>query len=98
MRPWLDFKFIFLQVRISHPLDNKNVLKFCEWYETPEHIWVITELAVGGSLKDILEQDGFISTSELPSFIKDIAAGLNYIHSRGVIYCDLQPSKVCVCV
>lgn len=84
----------YTQVRIMHSLDNKNVLKFIEWYEAPQHIWVITELTVGGSLRDMLEQDGFIPLSELPNFLKDITTGLSYIHSKGIIYCDLQPSKV----
>jgi hypothetical protein len=41
-------------------LDHDNVLKSLEWYEIPKHIWVITELVTGGSLADILEQDGCI--------------------------------------
>ena len=41
-------------------LDHAHVLMFHEWYETPKYIWVITELTSGGTLADILEQDGFI--------------------------------------
>lgn len=83
------------QVQLMHLLDHDNVLRFLEWYETPQHIWVITELAIGGSLRDILEQDGFIPGPNIGAFVSDIVAGLDYIHSRGVIYCDLQPGKVC---
>ncbi len=77
-----------------HSLDHENVLKFREWYETPQHIWVITELAIGGSLSHILHQDGCIPGPNIHDFVRDIAAGLAFIHSRGVLYCDLQPSKV----
>lgn len=75
-------------------MDHNNVLQFIEWYETPQHIWVITDLAVGGSLADLLKQDGFLPDACLDDFVRDISAGLNYIHSRGVLYCDLQPAKV----
>lgn len=78
-----------------HGLDHRNVLRFFEWYETPKHIWVISELASGGSLAEILEQDGSISPDTVGGFIKDIASGLNYLHSSEICYCDLQPKKVC---
>ena len=75
-------------------LDHAHVLMFREWYETPKHIWVITELASGGTLADILEQDGCIPFPQVVDFVRDIASGLNYVHSRQIVYCDLQPHKV----
>lgn len=77
-----------------HSLDHTNVLKFYEWYETPKHIWVITELASGGTLYEILEQDVKIPPDKVEDFIRDIASGLNYLHSVGIVYSDLQPKKV----
>lgn len=79
-----------------HSLDHSNVLQFTEWYETSQHIWVITELAVGGTLADLLKQDGYIPDTHLEEFVRDIVAGLNYIHSQGILYCDLQPGKVSI--
>ena len=75
-------------------LDHAHVLMFHEWYETPKHIWVITELASGGTLADILEQDGCIPFPQVVDFVRDIASGLSYVHSRQIVYCDLQPHKV----
>ena len=77
-----------------HSLDHQNILKFLEWYETPKHIWVISELASGGTLAEILEQDMVIPPDKVGGFVKDIAAGLHYLHSCEVLYCDLQPKKV----
>ena len=51
---------------------------FHEWYETPKHIWVITELANGGTLADILEEDGCIPFSQVVDFVRDITSGLSY--------------------
>ena len=64
---------------------------FHEWYEMPKHIWVITELANGGMLADILEQDSCLPFSQVVDFMKDIASGLSYVYSRQIVYCDLQP-------
>lgn len=81
-------------MRILHTLDHCNVLVFYEWYETPKHIWVITELASGGTLAEILEQDGSIPQDKVGGFVRDISSGLNYLHCNGIIYCDLRPQKV----
>ena len=55
---------------------------------------MITELANGGTLADILEQDGCIPFPQVVDFVRDIASGLSYVHSRQIVYCDLQPHKV----
>lgn len=70
------------------------MVKFLEWYETSNHLWVVTELVQGGTLADILDQDGFIPLGELAAFLVDIAAGLNFVHSAGILYCNLQPTNV----
>ena len=85
-----------LQVRLMYDFNHTNILKFREWYETSQHIWVITELGNGGTLADILEQDGYIPFLRVSDFLRDIVAGLHYLHSRKILYCDLQPSKVCL--
>ena len=86
--------FVCLQVRLILSLRHSNVLQFREWYETSQHVWVVTELASGGSLALLLEQDGRVALGNVPDFLSDIAAGLNYLHTKSIIYCDLQPQKV----
>ena len=90
----LAMTFVCLQVRLIVSLRHSNVLQFREWYETSQHVWVVTELASGGSLALVLEQDGRVALGNVPDFLSDIAAGLNYLHSKSIIYCDLQPQKV----
>ena len=79
---------------LRHALQHRNVVQFLEWYETPQHVWVITELANGGTLADILAQDGCIATNQIAGFTQDISRGLEHIHSENIVYCDLQPCKV----
>lgn len=81
-------------VQLQHSLAHSNVLKFLEWYETRQHIWVITELASGGTLLDMMELDGPVPPSHLSEFLRDLASGLHYLHSSNVIIVDLHPSSV----
>ncbi|KAJ4461897.1 putative Serine/threonine-protein kinase RUNKEL [Paratrimastix pyriformis] len=86
--------FILNEVRIMHNLDHTNVLKFVNWYETGNHIWLIIEYCSGGDLKKLLVEDGKLPEQSVRAFSADIRAGLQYLHSRGIIYADLCPSTV----
>jgi len=57
-------------------------------------MWVITELTSGGTLAQILEQDGRLPPGKVEAFFMDISSGLSYLHSVQILYCDLQPGKV----
>jgi serine/threonine-protein kinase ULK4 len=83
-------------VHLCHNLRHNNVRGFLEWYETPKHIWIITELCSGGSLNDVLEQDGCLPEPVVWDFLHQLASGLCYLHSSGVLYCDLRPVKILV--
>jgi serine/threonine-protein kinase ULK4 len=44
-------------VRIFHNLKNRHVLKFFNWYETRNHLWIIFEYCAGGDLFQLIEQE-----------------------------------------
>ena len=75
---------------LSHP----NIVKFHNWYETNNHLWVITEYCTGGDLKSIVAvEDAFPETS-CRVFAGDIVEGLAHLHAHGVVYADLKPSNI----
>ena len=49
---------------------------------------------IAGTLDILLEQDGCLPESSIKSFGVDICEGLFYIHSLGLLFCDLIPRKV----
>ena len=40
-----------------HKLDSRYVLKFFDWYESSNHIWLILEYCMGGDLLNLITQD-----------------------------------------
>jgi len=81
-------------VRVSYELEHPNIVRFYEWYETTNHLWLVVELCAGNSLQDILSQDSFLPEPVVKSFGKDLVAGLAYLHSQEIVYADLCPSNV----
>ncbi|XP_077997486.1 serine/threonine-protein kinase ULK4-like [Glandiceps talaboti] len=82
------------RVRLTHELDHSNIVHFHEWYETTNHLWLVVELCTGGSLETLINQDEHLPESAVRKFGIDLVRGLHYIHSLGIIFCDLRPSKI----
>lgn len=75
-------------------LDHTHILQFLEWYRSPQHIWLVTELASVGTLADVMTSDGPTPLQSIPSFVSDILSGLNHAHLMGVVVRDLCPAKI----
>ena len=48
----------------------------------------------GGSLETVIVQDERLPESSIRKFGIDMVQGLHHIHSLGIIFSDLKPSKV----
>ncbi|CAH8575350.1 unnamed protein product [Schistosoma bovis] len=70
-----------------------NHVRFYEWYETSNHLWLVMELCTGGSLEQVIKEDRFLSENVVRKFGADIVRGLQYVHSRGVVFNRLLPSR-----
>mmetsp|Transcript_8196 Transcript_8196/g.16118 ORF Transcript_8196/g.16118 Transcript_8196/m.16118 type:complete len:1213 (+) Transcript_8196:4271-7909(+) len=87
-------KKVLNEVRILHTLDHHQVLKFHNWYETRNHLWIIYEYCAGGDLLALMEQDKGLPEPSVRTFAQDLVAGMLYLHSQGVIFADLKPSNL----
>ncbi len=75
--------------QMRHP-NILNVYDFGEYEGTP---YMIVEYVPGGSLANRLGQ-GMIDRASALNFLRGIAAGLDYAHSRGVVHRDIKPANV----
>ncbi|CAG9577140.1 putative protein kinase [Leishmania major strain Friedlin] len=77
-------------VQLLRSMHHSNVIEFHNWYETNNHLWIITEYCTGGDMSTILRSNINLTTQAVQAFGRDVAMGLMYIHSKGVVYNDLQ--------
>ena len=75
--------------QMRHP-NILNVYDFGDFEGTP---YMIVEYVPGGSLANRLSQ-GMIDQAAALNFLRGIAAGLDYAHSRGVVHRDIKPANV----
>ncbi len=84
------------EVQILHKLESPHCLKFHDWYETRNNLWLILEYCTGADLEKLLIQDGHLPEDSVRIFGLDILAGLKYLHSEGLLHCDLRPRNFLV--
>ncbi|KAM3755411.1 hypothetical protein ACB098_02G037300 [Castanea mollissima] len=85
---------VLQEVRVLHSLAHPNVLQFYSWYETSAHLWLVLEYCVGGDLMTLLRQDSQLPEDSIHDIARDLLKALQYLHSKGIIYCDLKPSNI----
>ncbi|XP_072959358.1 uncharacterized protein [Typha angustifolia] len=80
---------------LSH-LYHRNVIKLAAACKKPPVFCIITEYLSGGSLRAFLHKldHQSVPLKKLISISLDIARGMEYIHSQGVIHRDLKPENI----
>ncbi|CAM9368520.1 unnamed protein product, partial [Scytosiphon promiscuus] len=83
-------------LKVIHRLSSPNVLKFYDWYETRNNVWLILEFCTGGDLLTLIKQDHREPESAVRLFGVDLLAGLQQTHACGYLHGDLRPSNVLI--
>ncbi|XP_044497273.1 serine/threonine/tyrosine-protein kinase HT1-like [Mangifera indica] len=86
------------EVTLLSQLHHANVIKFVAACRKPPVYFVITEYLSEGSLRAYLHklEHKSLPLQKLIRIALDIARGMEYIHSQGVIHRDLKPENVLI--
>ena len=74
----------------QHP----NVINLVDSFETPDRIYVVTELMSGGELFDYIIDRGALSEDEASAIARSICSAVAYMHSLHIIHRDIKPENL----
>ncbi|XP_009595040.1 serine/threonine/tyrosine-protein kinase HT1-like [Nicotiana tomentosiformis] len=86
------------EVTLLSQLHHQNVVKFVGACRKPPVFCVVTEYLCEGSLRAYLHklEHKSLNLQKLIALALDIARGMQYIHSQGVIHRDLKPENILI--
>ena len=88
---WLQTEVSILK-KCRHP--NITFLREVLFSTTCDHVFLIMELARGGSLHDRIEAEKGLPEAYTASILFQIASALDYLHSLAIVHRDMKPENV----
>jgi serine/threonine protein kinase len=77
-------------VRLAHP----NILPIYDFGEQSGYLYLVTAFIKRASLGQVLKQQVRLTPKQTLDVLKQLASGLDYAHSNGVVHGILSPSNV----
>jgi hypothetical protein len=82
------------EAKAAGNLNHPNIVTV---YDAGEHdgiFYMALELMEGGTLQDALAQRGRLPTPEVLDIVRQVCAGLDFAHARGIVHRDVKPANV----
>jgi len=89
---------VFKEIDLFHHCQgHKNIINLIEYFEEQDRFYLVFEKITGGQLLDRIASRKYFTEEETIEIIRDIAAALEFLHSKGIAHRDLKPENI-LCV
>ena len=82
------------EARSLAQLKHPNIVTVYDVGEVDNLPYIVMEHLAGGSVKDRIERTGPLKAGEAARIAIEVANGLAFAHSKGIIHADLKPSNI----
>jgi len=88
-KSWMLNEFEMMNV-LHHP----RLIRLIEVYDNKDQMTLITELATGGELLDVITSEKYITEIEIARIVNQILEGVEYMHSKSIGHLGLTPCDI----
>ncbi|CAD5225307.1 unnamed protein product [Bursaphelenchus okinawaensis] len=81
------------EVNVMNKCEHKNIVQMISAHVVDEELWILMEVATGGSLTSFLSQKRLTEVS-IATISKQTLGALSYLHGVGVIHRDLKSDSI----
>lgn len=83
------------EMSITSIMDHPSILRIYDYGEQRGMLYLVMELAEGGTLKDQIPQHG-LPLKRFYHLFKPVIEAIHYAHGRGIIHRDIKPENVLI--
>ncbi|CAJ1049678.1 serine/threonine-protein kinase 33 isoform X1 [Xyrichtys novacula] len=84
------------EINILKQVNHDHIIHLKEVFITPKMTYLVTELCVGGDLKQLLKRKKFFTEDETRHIILSLADAVVYLHKRDIVHRDLKLGNILV--
>jgi serine/threonine protein kinase len=77
-------------------LEHPNIVPVYEYGEQNGFAYLVMPYISGGTLRDTIEAEERLALPKVAHYLDQLAAALDFAHSRGVIHRDIKPANILV--
>ena len=81
------------EIKIMLRLDHPHILKFYDYFEDHDNVYLVLELCTGKELFDQIIKNKFFSEKKAFALFDQMVKAIYYCHLRGVVHRDLKPEN-----
>lgn len=93
---YLKKKEILNETIILKNLDHPNILKIFEYFEDEKKFYIVMEYCKDGDLLGELERVGKVNEETCARIMRQLMAGVAYIHGKSIVHRDLKLENVLI--
>lgn len=87
-------KMFVKEARALASLSHPSIVAVYDVGEVDGLPYIVMEHLPGGNLKQRIERNGPLSAMDAVTYTVDIANGLAFAHSKGIVHADMKPSNI----
>ncbi len=84
----------YLEAQAMKELDHQNIVHVFDFGKQDNQLFIAMTYVQGYSLSDVLQKKSKLPFDAIEVIIRQIARGLLYAHSKGIVHRDVKPSNI----
>ncbi len=84
------------EARALHQLQHPGIVRVSDVFEENGTAYYVMDYIDGPSLADLVERDGPLPEARAVSYIRQVCAALQYVHSHNRLHLDIKPANIMV--